>query len=263
MRSYDQLYIDGAWVKPAGNGDARGHRRDDGSGVRHDPGRYAGRYRPRGRRGQGRLRNLVGRVGSRARQAPATRRRGARSAPGRDRRRDHARGRDAEGSVGRDPGRHGHLRVLDRSGACVDLRVRRRQRGSRRPRAGRRRRLHHALELSAQPDRREGRVRAGCRLHRRAEAVGGRAGQRVHARGDHPRRRLPGRCLQSRLRRRPGRGRGLGLASRCRHDLVHRIDACRASAWPSSRRSRSSGSRWSSAASLRTCFSTMPISRPR
>ena len=38
---------------------------------------------------------------------------------------------------------------------------------ARRARAGRRRRLHHAVELPAAPDRRQGRLRAGRRLHGR------------------------------------------------------------------------------------------------
>ena len=60
---------------------------------------------------------MVGGAGAGARQAPAARRRGARSAPRRDRRRDHPRGRHAEAAVGGDPGRHRHLRVHDRVGA--------------------------------------------------------------------------------------------------------------------------------------------------
>ena len=48
--------------------------------------------------------------------------------------------------------------------------------------AGRRGRRDHALELPAAPDRREGRPRAGRRLHGRAQAVRARAGRGVPAR---------------------------------------------------------------------------------
>ena len=86
--------------------------------------------------------------------------------------------------------------------ARVDVRVRGRlSNGLVVQRADRRRRLHHAVELPAQPDRRQGRVRARRRLHRRAQAVGGRAGQRVHPRRDHRRHRLPARRVQPRDRR--------------------------------------------------------------
>ena len=135
--------------------------------------------------------------------------------------------------------------------------------GPHRARADRRRRLHHAVELPAQPDRRQGRVRAGRRLHRRAQAVGGRAGQRVHPRRDHRRHRLPARRVQPRDRRRSGRRRGARRAPRRRHGVVHRFHARRASASPSSRRRRSRRSRSSSAASRRTCSSTTPTSPPR
>ena len=50
----------------------------------------------------------------------------------------------------------------------------------------------------------QGRVRARRRLHRRAQAVGGRAGQRVHPRRDHRRPRVPARRVQPRDRARPG-----------------------------------------------------------
>ena len=83
---------------------------------------------------------------------------------------------------------------------CEELRERARHAGA--DRGGR---LHHAVELPAQPDRREGRLHHRGRLHRGAEAVGGRAGERVRARRDHRRDRLPGRGVQPRERARAGR----------------------------------------------------------
>ena len=78
----------------------------------------------------------------------------------------------------------------------------------RRAGAGRRRRLHHAVELPAPPDRRQGRLRHGRRLHRRAEAERGRAARRLHPRRGHPRRRPARRRVQPghRHRRRGRRG---------------------------------------------------------
>ena len=48
---------------------------------------------------------------------------------------------------------------------------------------------HHAVELPAPPDRRQGRLRDGRRLHRRAQAERGRPARRLHPRRGHPRRR--------------------------------------------------------------------------
>ena len=96
-----------------------------------------------------------------------------------------------------------------------------------RPRACRRGRLHHALELSAAPDRREGRTCARRGLHGRREAERGRSGQRVHPRRDHRRRRPSRGRLQPRVGRRSRRRRGDRLTSRRRHGVVHGLDPCR------------------------------------
>ena len=101
----------------------------------------------------------------------------------------------------------------------------------------RRRRLHHAVELPAQPDRGEGRVHARRRLHRRAEAVGGRAGQRVRPRRDHRRHRVPARGVQPRDRLGPVVGEA--LAAHPDVDMVSFTGSTRAaSGWPSSPRNR-------------------------
>ena len=118
------------------------------------------------------------------------------------------------------------------------LRVRGLRERARRAGARRRGRLHHAVELPAEPDRREGRVRTRRRLHRGPEAVGGRAGQRVHPRRDHRRDRLSGRRVQPRERSRSGRRRSARDAPRRRHGVVHRFDTRRSAGSPSSRHSR-------------------------
>ena len=131
-----------------------------------------------------------------------------------------------------------------------DLRVRGAGRQlARRARADRRRRLHHAVELPAAPDRRQGRPRARRRLHRGAEAERGRAAQRLHPRRDHRRGRPARRRVQPRDRGRPGRRRGdrrrTPTSTWCRSPAR----PAPASAWPSSAPRRSRRSRWSSAAS--------------
>ena len=128
-----------------------------------------------------------------------------------------------------------------------------------RARADRRRRLHHAVELPAAPDRGEGGAGAGRGLHRRPQAERGRAAQRVHAGRDRRRRRAARRRLQ------PGhRARARSSARRSRsHPDVDMISftgstgagrrvselavAARSSAW-----------RWSWAASRPTSCSTTP-----
>ena len=140
---------------------------------------------------------------------------------------------------------------------ATTYRVREHGRVGRRPRrtrAGRRRRLHHAVELPAEPDRREGRVRARRRLHRRAQAVGGRAGQRVHPRRDHRRDRLPAGRVQPRQRPGPGRRRSAGDASRRRHGVVHRFDARREAGGRARGGLGEEASRSSWAASRRSCI---------
>ena len=107
-----------------------------------------------------------------------------------------------------------------------------------RPRADRRRRLHHAVELPAAPDRGEGRLRHGRRLHRRAQAERGRPDRRVHPRRDHRRGRPARRRVQPRLRARPGRRRGHRRPPRRRHGVVHRLDPRRQARRPARRRDR-------------------------
>ena len=225
MLTYDKLYIDGSWVAPAGTDtlEVIDSTTEEvfatiPAGVPADIDRAVAAAKAA-------FASVVGGTGPRARQAAPPGGRRARGPSRRDRGRDHARGRHAQGSVRRDPGGHGNLGLLGGFRARVHVRVRgHEQRSYRRPRAHRRRRLHHAVELPAQPDRRQGRVRAGRRLHRRAEAVGGRTGQRVHPRRDHRRHRLPARCVQPGDRRRSRRRRGAGRAPGRRHDLVHRLD---------------------------------------
>ena len=227
MLTYDKLYLDGAWVAPAGTDtlDVIDSTTEEvfatiPAGVPADIDRAVAAAKaafpawseePAPERGK-LLRPRRGRAGGSAR---------------RDRRSDHARSRYAQGTVGGDPGRHRHLGVLDGRGACVDVRVRGHQQWAGRARTHRRGGLHHTVELPAQPDRREGRVRARGRLHGDPQAVRGRAGERVHPRGDHRRHRLPAGRVQPGLGRRPGRRRSARGSSRRRHDLVHRFHPCR------------------------------------
>ena len=69
-----------------------------------------------------------------------------------------------------------------------DLRVRDHRRQQPRGQgAGRRRRLHHAVELPAAPDRRQGRLRHGRGLHRGPQAQRDRPARRLHPRRGDPR----------------------------------------------------------------------------
>ena len=147
----------------------------------------------------------------------------------------------------------GNLGVLDRIGARVDVRVRGHHRRARRAGADRRRRLHHAVELPAQPDRREGRVRARGRLHRRARS---RRRSRRSTRSSSPRSSTtsasrPACSTWSRAWARSSARRWPRIPTSTWSRSPDR--RARADASPSSRRSRSSGSRWSSAGSRRTC----------
>ena len=264
MKNYDKLYIDGSWVAPAGSDTLEvidstteevfatipaGVPADIDRAVAAAKAAFpAWSEEPAPERGKLLL----------------PRRRGARGPTRRDRRRHHARGRHAQGvSRPRSRWAPGSRRSRPRPSSRRRSSSRTRSNGPRRPRADRRRRLHHAVELPAQPDRRQGRVRVGRRLHRRAEAVGGRAGQRVHPRRDHRRHRVPARGVQSRHRRR-------ARSSARRWPRIPTSTWCRSPAppapaggCPSSRHRRSRGSHWSSAASRRTCSSTTPTSRRR
>ena len=124
----------------------------------------------------------------------------------------------------------------DNAQRAVGVRLGRRGRQLAGPaRAGRRRRLHHAVELPAAPDRQQGRARARRGLHRRGQAERGRADQRVHPRRDHRRGRAAEGRLQPGHRRRPRRRRGDREPPARRHGLVHRAPPARASASWSSR----------------------------
>jgi hypothetical protein len=63
-----------------------------------------------------------------------------------------------------------------------------------------RRGCHHALELPAAPDRRQGRRRARRRLHHRAQALRSGAAECLRAGRDHPRSRRAARRVQPRDR---------------------------------------------------------------
>ena len=84
--------------------------------------------------------------------------------------------------------------------------------------------LHHAVELPAPPDRGQGGVRHGRRLHGRAQAQRGGPARRLHPGRGRPRGRPAGRRVQPRLGLRAGGRRGAGRAPGRGHGLVHRID---------------------------------------
>ena len=187
---------------------------------------------------QRRVPGVVGHADRGAGQVPDAHRRRPRRAHGRDRHDDLQGDRD------------GQVAVADRPGRPADQQL---QRGRRawpratqfeetvgnsldRARADRRGRLHHPVELPAAPDRRQGRLRHGRRLHRRAQAERGRAGRRVHPRRDHQRGRPAGRRVQPRLGHRPGGRRGHRRAPRRRHGVVHRLHPRRQARRPARRR---------------------------
>ena len=94
-------------------------------------------------------------------------------------------------------------------------------------RAGRRARRDHALELPAEPDRRQGRPRPRRRLHRRAQAERGRAAQRLHPRrGDRGRR--PARPASSTWSPAPGPVVGEAIAGHPGVDMVSFTGSTRA-----------------------------------
>ena len=131
---------------------------------------------------------------------------------------------------------------------------------ARRAGADRRRRRHHAVELPAPPDRRQGRPGARRGLHRRPQAQRGRPAERLHPGRDHRRGRPARRRVQPRHRRRPGRRRGHRRPPRRRHGQLHRLHPGRQAGQPSWPPTRSSGSPSSSAASRPTSSSTTPTS---
>ena len=101
--------------------------------------------------------------------------------------------------------------------------------------ADRRDRLHHAVELPAPGEPREGRARAGGRQHDRAEAGAGHAVERdLHREGRRGAHRHPARRLQRGDVARPGAGRRAAVrairASTCSRSPARRRSA--AASWP-------------------------------
>ncbi len=263
MKAYDKLYIDGAWVAPSGTDTLDVINSTTEEVMAHDPGRRRGRRRsrrrppprPPSRRGRdiraGRGRKYLTRIneGLSARIDEIAETIVAKKSACRRCCRQLI-------QVGLPQGNFAVQRAARRGlpvrGAGRQL--------ARRSRAGRRRRLHHAVELPAAPDRGQGRAGAGRRLHGRAEAERGRAAQRVHARRDHRRGRPARRRVQPRDRRRPGGRRGDRRAPRRRHGVVHRLDPRRQARQRARRADGQAGARSSSAASRPTSSSTTPTS---
>ena len=184
MRTYDKFYIDGAWVAAAGDetldvidSTTEAVFATIPAGVAADIDRAVAAAKAR-------VPVVVRDTGTGARQAPPARLRGARGTARRHRRRDHPRGRHAQAAVGDDPGRHRNLRVQERVGTGLDLRVRGHGARPRRARADRCRRVHHAVELPAQPDRRR---RSHTRSRRVAPSCSSRRRWRRSTRSSSPR----------------------------------------------------------------------------
>ena len=97
-----------------------------------------------------------------------------------------------------------------------------------RARAGRRGRLHHAVELPAPSDLRQGRPGPDRGLLRGGEAERGDAADLVHPRRDHRLARPAGRGLQPGHGLRPGRRRGDRGQRRRGHGLLHGLHPRRA-----------------------------------
>ena len=91
----------------------------------------------------------------------------------------------------------------------------------------RRVRAHHALELPDQPGDVQGRAGAGGRMHDGAQAQRSVAALRADHRGDPSRSGRAGRRVQPGQRRRRDDGSRHGGPCRCRHGVVHRLDARR------------------------------------
>ena len=233
----DKLYIGGEWVEPAGDGTIEVvnpsteeviGRIPEGTPEDADRAVRAARaaFDSWSSTTPDERVELLAAVG---RQAERARRRARRA----DRHRD---GHAAEAHAD-DPGRaaHGELLADPAAGPGGHLGGEGRQLADR-ARARRRGGGHHAVELPAPPDRRQGRAGARRGLHRRAEAERGRAAQRLRARRD-PRGGRPARGrVQPRDRHRAGGGRGDRGAPRDGHGLVHGLDPRRASACRSWRR---------------------------
>ena len=258
MEVRDKLYIGGAWVPSTG--------KDVIEVVNSTTEEVIGTIPPvpprtsTGRTVRRRcLRGMVGDVARRAVQDPRAGPGGADGAHHRDRHVDLPGSRHALHAVQPHPGRAARDELLGRRPARH--RVPLRGGGgelTHRPRARRRGRGHHPVELPAAPDRGQGGAGAGGGLHRGAEAERGGSAQRLHPGRDPRRHRPPAGRVQPRDRGGPGRGRGHRLAPARRHGVVHGIDRVPASASCSWRPTASSASRSSSAASRPTSSSRTP-----
>ena len=208
-----QFYIDGRWVDPGERRDARRHQPGDRGAVRAH--RLGGATTSTGR-----SRRRAGR--SRPSRAPAARsasRCCERIVAAYQKRYD-----DLAQTISREMGAPMWLAKAAQAATGRRAPERRRSRCWRRtsssepqghdddpPRADRRVRLHHAVELAGEPDHLQGRAGAGRRLHDGAEAERDRAAQRDHLRRDHARSRRAGGRVQPGQRRRPD-----GRRRRCR-----------------------------------------------
>ena len=243
------------------------HRRALGA----DPRVRQGRCRPRRGGGRARLREraVAADDADRARQGHAPHRpadREARRAPGPDR---GARQRQADlRDGGADQVHAGVVLLLRRAGGQNPRRG-----GAGRPagplqlhpaRAGRRVRVHHAVELAADADGVEAGAGAGGRLHRGDQAVGVhlRLAAGVHEAGDRGG-GLAARRRQCRDRLRRGRRRAAGDASQGRQGRLHRRHGDGRARQRAGGQDPSRRCRWSSAASRPTSCSTTASSTMR
>ena len=224
MHEYPHVYIDGAWVAPSGSGMLEVvDSTTEASSPRFPPAtpptstaRVARRRRrsPRGPSPR-----------CRARQAPRPRGRRARGAP-----------RQIAAVIAHEVGMPKHQALTAQVGGGIsgfsgrgrarrNLRVRGHERRARRARARRRRRLHHAMELPAEPDRREGRVplAAGCTVVLKPSEVAP-VNAFVLTRSWTDRFR---RGSSTSWRARPDRRGSARHTSRRRHGVVHRFHLCR------------------------------------
>ena len=183
----------------------------------------------------------------------------------RHRRADRHRGRLAAEVRPLGAGRAAADRAAVVRGAAAGLRVRgadRQLAGA--ARAGRRGRRDHPVELPAAPGGGQGRGRAGRRLHRWCSS---RARSPRCPRTCWPRRPSTAGLPAGVLNVVPGTGPVVGEAHRGppgrRHGVLHRLDRGPAGGSARWRPARSSGSRWSWAASPPTSSSTTPTCPPR
>ena len=264
MSTYDKLYIDGAWVAPAGTDTLEvidstteevfatipaGAPADIDRAVAAAKAAFPG---------------VVGGAGARARQVAAARRRGARGPARRDRRRDHARGRDAEAAS------RPRSRSAPASPRSRPRRSSRRRSSSRTTPTGLVVRepigVVGCITPWNYPLNQIGAkvayaLAAGCTVVLKpSEVAPVNAFILAEIIDDIG---FPPGVFNLVTGRRPGRRRGARRASRRRHDLVHRLHARRTAGRRARRARRSRRSRSSSAASRRTSCSTTPTFAPR